>query len=86
MTESMRGERPVHHDFRLLERDGAAREPGPSTAERAEPFAAARHALRAAWAPPRDTFVTEDMPVLLTRLNLVALDGDRSRSDDSNDR
>jgi hypothetical protein len=69
MNEPTRGERPVHHDFRLQERDGAP--PIPSDAPLRAPFAAARDALRQAWAPPRDTFVTEDLPMLLTRLNLV---------------
>ena len=69
MNEPMRGERPVHHDFRLQERDGAPTNPG--NAPHRAPFVAARDALRHAWAPPLDTFVTEDLPMLLTRLNLV---------------
>lgn len=69
MNQPTRGDRPVHHDFRLQERDGAA-----GVADAAMPFAAAREALRSAWAPPRDTFVTEDLPMLLTRLDLVRRD------------
>jgi hypothetical protein len=75
MNEPTRGDRPVHHDFRLQERDGAAAAP-PVREAQAVPFAAARDALRSAWEPPRDTFVTEDLPVLLTRLNLVRGDDD----------
>ena len=86
MTEPMRDERPVHHDFRLQERDDGAAAPLPSTAARVEPFAAVRDALRAAWSPPRDTFVTEDLPILLTRLNLVAPRDDRERARDADDR
>jgi len=69
MNQPTRGDRPVHHDFRLQERDSPA-----SVADAAMPFAAARQALRSAWAPPRDTFVTEDLPVLLTRLDLMRRD------------
>ncbi|WP_294352980.1 hypothetical protein [uncultured Sphingomonas sp.] len=67
MNEPIRGSRPVHHDFLLQERDAAPAVPGATRA----PFTAARDALRQAWAPPLDTFVTEDLPMLLTRLNLV---------------
>lgn len=79
MSESTRDNRPVHHDFRLQERDGA---PGTEAASEAppEPFVAARDALRTAWAPPRDTFVTEDLPVLLTRLNLVRREEDSAEA------
>ncbi|WP_019515251.1 hypothetical protein [Sphingomonas sp. Mn802worker] len=70
MTEPKRDERPVHQDFRLLERDVTT-----DAASRAQPFVAARDALRQVWAPPLDTFVTEDMPMLLTRLNLVPPNG-----------
>ena len=86
MTEPMRDERPVHHDFRLQERDDATGAPRPSITAPAEPFVAARDALRAAWTPPRDTFVTEDLPVLLTRLNLVAPRDDRRPADEADDR
>ncbi|SEL63115.1 hypothetical protein SAMN05216382_2340 [Sphingomonas palmae] len=67
MNEPIRGSRPVHHDFLLQERDASSVLPGAARA----PFTAARDALRQAWAPPLDTFVTEDLPMLLTRLNLV---------------
>jgi hypothetical protein len=86
MTEPMRDDRPVHHDFRLQERDGKATAPLPSTAAHVEPFVAVRDALRAAWSPPRDTFVTEDLPILLTRLNLVAPRDDRERASEADDR
>ncbi len=69
MNEPMRGKRPVHHDFRLQERDDALMVA--HDAVQPAPFVAARDALRQAWAPPFDTFVTGDLPELLTRLNLV---------------
>lgn len=76
MNEPNRGSRPVHHDFLLQERDNA---PITGRTLAHTPFAAARDALRQAWAPPLDTFVTEDLPVLLTRLNLVRAASDREQ-------
>lgn len=70
MNDPIRGQRPVHHDFRLLERDSTGSATAAATT-RAQPFVAARDALRQVWAPPLDTFVTEDLPMLLTRLNLL---------------
>lgn len=80
MNQPTRGDRPVHHDFRLQERDGTSGTVAPA---RETPFGAARDALRAAWMPPRDTFVTEDLPVLLTRLNLAS--SGAKRSDDADE-
>jgi len=49
----------VHDDFRMVERGGTA---GDAT------LMTVRAALRSAWSLPTDTFVTSDLPVLLTRL------------------
>lgn len=40
---------------------------------------AARAALRATWAVPEDTFITEDIPLLLTRLSQVPATPDKPR-------
>ena len=53
--------RPVHADFRLIERTDGAGE---------GQIAVMGELLRTAWLLPRDTFVTRDIPLLLTLLSL----------------
>jgi hypothetical protein len=50
----------VAKEFKLVERNAAL------TDKRGED---ARSTLRTAWPTPRDTFVTDDIPVLLARLS-----------------
>lgn len=50
----------MHHDFRLIERLA------PPCDDR---LAAARRTLRSTWELPTDTFVTADLPLLLTLLS-----------------
>ena len=54
-------QQPVHADFKLIERE---KETG-----RAD-MSALSGLLRTAWALPMDTYVTQDIPVLLTLLCL----------------
>ncbi len=53
--------RPVHRDFQLVERDQTAPEGA---------AAAMRETLRSAWPVPNDTFITSDIPALLTILSV----------------
>jgi hypothetical protein len=53
--------RDVHSDFYFIERGSEGKE---------ERLSVARQMLRNAWVLPTDTFVTTDMPLLLTALAL----------------
>ena len=57
----------VPRDFVLIERDGGPADDG---------LIGVRGALRSTWSMPTDTFVTADIPLLLTRLSTVER-GDR---------
>jgi hypothetical protein len=52
----------VAQEFRLVERNAALAD------KRGE---YARSTLRSVWSPPNDTFVTDDIPILLARLSQV---------------
>ena len=64
-------QQPIHADFKLVERE--------KEAGRAD-MSALSGLLRTAWALPMDTYVTQDIPVLLTLLclreTLPGSDGD----------
>jgi hypothetical protein len=47
----------MHHDFRLVERDAPSAN---------DSVGAVGDVLRSAWRLPTDTFVTSDLPLLLT--------------------
>ena len=55
-------ERLVHADFKMVERGGA----GENISSRCIDVT-----LRMAWALPVDTFVTAELPLLITRLSLL---------------
>jgi hypothetical protein len=65
-------QQPVHADFKMIERE---KETGGAN------MRAISGLLRAAWALPKDTYVTQDIPILLTLLCLRETPRERDRSD-----